>query len=82
METPRDKYYSELLKTIIYCNNSNDAPFTIEKIRYAMHIVITEEELDPHNWNVDTFSQTSNTQRENKNNILKSEKRDKWDMLA
>ena len=31
---------------------------------------------------MDTFSQTSNTQRENKNTILTSEKRDKSDTLA
>ena len=27
METPRDKYYTELFRTITDCNNRNDAPF-------------------------------------------------------
>ena len=38
--------------------------------------------LDAQNVTVDTFSQTSNTQRENKNKILTSEKLDKLYALA
>ena len=88
MENPRDKYYTELFRTITYCNDSNSAPLSNENIRYAIHRVIAEEKLDvhnitsdTHNVTVDNFSQTSNTQREKKNTILTSEKRDKSDAL-
>ena len=37
--------------------------------------------MDAHNVSVDTFSKTPNTQRENENTILTSEKRDKSDAL-
>ena len=38
--------------------------------------------VDAHNVTADNFSQTSNTQRENENAILTSEKLDKSDALA
>ena len=56
-----------------------------EKIRDAIRRVFVEEEVDAHNVTVDTFSQThvtSNTQGENENKILTSEKRNKSDALA
>ena len=53
-----------------------------ETIRYAIHKVIAEEESVSHNVNVDTFSQTPNTQGDNGNTILTSEKQDKSDGLA
>ena len=60
-----------------------------EKIRDAIHRVIADEEedahnitSDAHNVNVDTLSQVSNTQRDNENMILTSEKQDKSDALA
>ena len=47
-----------------------------------IHKVIAEEESYAHNITADTFSHTSNTQRENANVILTSEKLDKSDDLA
>ena len=85
MATPRDKYYTELLRTITDCNDLNGALFSNEKIRDAIHRVIVEEEADLHNVTVDTFSQTPvvpNTQGENENTILTSEKRNKLDTMA
>ena len=78
----------ELFRTIINCNNRNDAPFYNEKIWYEIQRVIAEEEadannitLDAHNVTVYTFSHTSNTQREKEKKILISEKLDKLDAL-
>ena len=82
MENSRDKYSTEFLRTITYCNNCNDALLSNEKIQEAIHKVILEEESDAHNVTANTFSQTSNTQRENANGILKSDKLDKSDKLA
>ena len=89
MATPRDKYYTELFRTMTYFNNWRNAPFSNKNIWDAIHRVIAEQESDAnyitsysHNLTVDTFSQTSNTQRENKNTILTSEKRYKLDALA
>ena len=57
--------------------------------RYAIHRVIAEEEEDTHNITsdahnviVDNFSHISNTQRDNANEILTSEKQDKSDDMA
>ena len=54
-----------------------------------MHKVIAEQEsdarnitLDAHNVTAGNFIQTSNTQRENENTILRSEKLDKLDDLV
>ena len=89
MATLRDKYYTGFFRTITYCNNCNNASFSNEKTRYSVHRVIAEEEvdaqnitLDSHNVAVDTFSHTSNTQIENENIILTSDKQDKLDALA
>ena len=79
--TRRDKYYTEFFRTITYCNECNGAPLSNEKIQYAIHKFITEEEADTHNITVDTFRQTSNTQIENGNTILTSDKRYKLDVL-
>ena len=48
METPRDKYYTEFFRTIIYCNNHIGASFSNEKIIYAIHRVIAEEEANAY----------------------------------
>ena len=78
-----------MLRTIIDCDNRNDAPLLNAHIQEAIHKSITEEESDAHNitsdaQNVtaDTFIQTPNTQRNNVNTILTSEKLDKSDELA
>ena len=77
-----------MFRTITDFNDRNGAPFSNENIRDAIHRVIAKEEAgdhkitsDSHNITVDTFSQTPNTQRENKNTIFTSEKRDKSDAL-
>ena len=68
MATPRDKYSTESLRTITDCNDRNCAPLFNEKIKYAIHRVIVEEEKYSHNLTVDNSIQTpvmTNTQREN-----------------
>ena len=75
METPRDKYYKELYRTIIYCNDINGAPFSNESIRYTILRVIVEEESEDHNVTMDTFCQshiTPNTQGDNANMVMTS----------
>ena len=89
MANSRDKYYTKVYETRIDYNDRNDASLYNKNILDAIHKVIDEEELDAHyiildahNVTVDNFSQTSNTQRENSNAILTSEKLDKSDALA
>ena len=89
MVTSREEYYTKMYDTIINYNDRNDAPFSNEKTQQAIHEVIVEEEFyahnitfDDHNVNADTFSQTTNTQRDNPNTILTSEKLDKLDALS
>ena len=62
MANLRDKYYTELFRTITDCNDCNGAPLSNEKILDSIHKVIVEEEVDAHNITVDTLSQTPNTQ--------------------
>ena len=81
MAKSRYKYYTEILRTITDYNNRNYAPLLNDKIRESIHKFI-EEKLDAHNVTAYTFSHTSNTQRQNTNGILKSEKLDKSDELA
>ena len=89
MATPRDKYHTELFRTITDCNNCNDAPFSNGYIIDTINRVISEEiadayniTSDTHNVTVDNFSQTPNAQRENENAILTNEKGDKLDAPA
>ena len=77
MADSRYKYYTELLRAITHFNNPNNAPLTNENIREVINKVIAEEELDAHNVTAGTFIQMSNTQGDNANTILKSEKLDK-----
>ena len=96
METSRHKYYTKMNETLIDYNDHNNSPLSNGNIWYAIYKVIEEEEsdacnmnsdahnitVDAHNVTADNFSQTSNTQRENENAILTSEKLDKSDALA
>ena len=85
MATPKDKCYTELYSTITDCYDRNSLPFTNEKVQYAIHRVVVEEEVDAHNITLDTFSQTPvtlNTQVENENTIFASEKRNNLYALA
>ena len=85
MATPRDKYYTELCRTITYYNDHNGAPFSNEKIPDVINRFILEEESDPHNVPLETFSQTPvtpNIQGENENTVLISGKRNNLDVLT
>ena len=44
MSTPKDKYHTKLLKTLVNDNNRNSAPFSNEKIQQAVSIVMEETE--------------------------------------
>ena len=89
MENSRDKYYTELVSTITDCNDRNSAPLSNDNIRDEIHRSISEEEVDAynmtpgaHNVTVNTFSQTPDTQRENENTTLTSEKQEATEQLA
>ena len=72
------------MRTITDCSDRDGAPFSNENIQYAIHEVIVEEEADAQNVSVDNFIQTpvmTNTQGENENTILTSEKLNKSDAL-
>ena len=58
MATPREKYYTELFRTITDCTHRNGKQFSNVKICDAIHRAIVEEEADAHNITVDNFSQT------------------------
>ena len=67
MVTSRDKYYTEMYKTLTDYNGRNNAPFSNEKIQEATNKVMGEVSIsDASNLTTDTFSHTLNTQRENK----------------
>ena len=85
MATSRDKYYTELYRTITDWNDQNGASLYNENILDAICRVIVEEEVEAHNVTVDTFSQTPvtpNTQVTNEKTILTSEKRNNLEALA
>ena len=44
MATPRDKYYTKMLETLVDYNEHNNAPLSIEKLRHEISKVIVEEE--------------------------------------
>ena len=75
----------ELYRNIIDCNDINGAPLFNENIRYEIHRVILEEEVEANNVNADNFCQmsvTPNTQGENENTIMISERLNNSDALA
>ena len=79
----KKKYYTEIFKTLTDYNDRHNALLSNEKTREAIHKVMDEESIsDANNVTADTFSHTSNTQRENANSIFISEKLDKSDELA
>ena len=66
-------------------NDRNGAPLSNENIRDSISRVILEEEEESHTVAVVTFNQTpitSNTQGENKNMILTSEKQNNSNALT
>ena len=72
MDTPREKYYTKMLETLVDYNDRKNVPLSNEKIWQEMGKLISEEEaderiinLDDHNLTVDTFYQSpvmTNTQ--------------------
>ena len=72
MATSRDKYYEEMLETLVDYNDHNNATFSNENIRQAISTVMEEREEEEHdiisdanNVTIDTFYQspvTTNTQ--------------------
>ena len=52
MATPKEKYYTKLLKTLVDGNNRNGAPLSNEKIKQKVSIVMEETEAElKHNIN-------------------------------
>ena len=46
MATPKDKYYTKLLKTLVNDNNRNGASLSNENIQQAVSIVMEETEAE------------------------------------
>ena len=46
MATPKDKYYTKLLKNIVDENNCNDAPLSNGNIQQSVRIVMEETEAE------------------------------------
>ena len=68
--------------TLTDYNDRNNTPLSNQKIRETMVKAVEQESiLDVNNVTADTFSHTSNTQRQNSNTIFTSEKLDKSDDL-
>ena len=83
MVTSRDWYYTEMVNTQTDYNDRNNTPLSNAKIIEVMRKVIKKEYIvDSNNVTADTFSHTSNTQRENTNTIFTSEKLDESDELV
>ena len=67
--------------TLTDYNDRNNGPLSNKNIQEAVHKVMEKESiLDAHNVPADTFSHTSNTQRDNANVLFTSEKLDKSDV--
>ena len=81
MATSREKYFTEMFKTLTYYNYHNNAALSNENIREAIHKV-TDEELMPNSSNVTADTFTSNTKRKNAKMIFTSKKLYKSDELA
>ena len=92
MTTSRDKYHTKMVETVVDYNYLNSAPLSNGNIRQSISKVITEKKvdecnitLDSHNVNMDDVCQypvTTNTQEENANTILTSERINNSDVLA
>ena len=83
MATPREKYHTEIYKTLTDYNECNNEPLSNENIREAIHKFMEEESIsDANNVTEDTFIHTSNTKIYNANEIFTSEKIDKSDDLT
>ena len=83
MATSRYRYYTEIYKTLTDYNDRKNTPLSYDNIREEIRKIIAEEYiLDANNVTADTFSHTSNTQRENVNAIFTSKKLDKLDKLV
>ena len=91
MATPKEKYHTNMLETLVDYNDCNNAPFSNEKIRQAFSKVVAEteeEERDPkrnaNNVTMDNFCNhypvTTNTQGEISN--VTNERQLSSDILA
>ena len=83
IETTRDKYYTEIHKTLTDYNERNNSSLSNENIWETIQKFMKEESIsDDNNITADTFSHTPNTQKDNSNAIFTSEGLDKLDDLA
>ena len=83
MATSRDRYYTEMFKTLTDYNDRENTPLSNSSIREEISKVMEEESIsDANNVTADTFSHTPNTQKQNTNAIFISEKLDKSDELV
>ena len=46
MSTPKEKYYTNMLETLVDYNDRNNAPLSNDKLRQAISTVIAEKEAE------------------------------------
>ena len=64
MATSRDRYYTEMFKTLTDYNDRENTPLSNSSIREEISKVMEEESIsDANNVTADTFSHTPNTQK-------------------
>ena len=89
---PKKKILYKMYEALVGYNDHNDAPFYNEKLQKVIHNLIAEEESDDHKINLDDLNVnvdnscktpvTPNTQGENSNAILTSERINNLDTLT
>ena len=71
MTNSKEKYYTEIYRTLTDYNDRNNTPLSNAKTQEEMRKVIEEESIsDSNNVTADTFSNASNTQRKTKTQSL------------
>ena len=77
MATSKDKYYTEMYRTLTDYNDRINTPLSNANDQEAIHKVIEEESMvDTNNFTADKFTHASNAQINNANAIFRSDKLD------
>ena len=83
MATSRGRYYTEMIKTLTDYNDCNNTPLSNVTIRESIYKFVKEGSMaDSNNVAAYTFSNVSNTQRENANTKITTENLYKSDELV
>ena len=83
MATSRDRYYTEIFKTLTDYNDCNNTPLLNTDIRETIRKSIEQKSIaNNNNVTTDSFNHKPNTQRDNANITFTSENIDKSDELV